>query len=132
MAKKTQVLVTVVDDLDGTVLAEEDAYEVFFGYKGSQYRLDLSKANADKLDKFLNPYIAAAERVSSNRGRPRSTSSRRPSTGSGRSKEELQAARDWLRKNGHDVNDRGRIKAELLELFDKAHESSPTFSAASE
>jgi hypothetical protein len=123
MAKKTRVLVTIIDDLDGTEIAEDEAHEVFFGYKGSQYRLDLSKANADKLDKLINPYIAAAERISSARGRPRGSGTKRPDTGSGRPKEELANIREWLKKNGHEVNPRGRIKADLLEAYDEAHAS---------
>lgn len=32
-------------------------------------------------------------------------------------KAELQAAREWLQAQGHKVGDRGRIKAELMELY---------------
>ena len=42
-------------------------------------------------------------------------------TGSGRSKEQLQAVRDWAVKNGYDVAPRGRVKAEILDAFDAAH-----------
>jgi hypothetical protein len=42
-------------------------------------------------------------------------------TGSGLDKEQLQAAREWLRAQGHDVSDRGRIKGELMDLYEAAH-----------
>lgn len=124
MAKKTQVLVTIVDDLDGTEVSEDDAQEVTFSYKGSSYRMDLSKKNASAFDKLINPYIAAAEKVHASRGRPKGTSSTRADSGSGRSKEELAAIRSWLNQNGHEVKGRGRVKGELLAIFDAAHESS--------
>lgn len=41
--------------------------------------------------------------------------------GSGLSKDELEAARTWLRAQGHSVSDRGRVKAELLALYEEAH-----------
>lgn len=123
MAKKTQVLVTIVDDLDGTEVTEAEAQEVFFGYKGSQYRLDLSAVNADKLDRLINPYIAAAEKVGATRGRPKgSGGATRASSGSGRSKDELANIREWASKNGHEVSPRGRIAAPILDAYDKAHE----------
>ena len=32
-----------------------------------------------------------------------------------------QAAKTWARENGHTVNDRGRISAEIQAAYDKAH-----------
>nr|WP_330359970.1 histone-like nucleoid-structuring protein Lsr2 [Mycobacteroides abscessus] len=37
------------------------------------------------------------------------------------SKEQLAAIRQWARKNGYEVSDRGRIKAEVVEAFEAAH-----------
>lgn len=124
MAKKTQMLVTIVDDLDGTELADGEAVEVLFGWNNVNYKMDLSQANAGKLEKFIKPYVESAARVSGGRGRPRATSSTRAPSGSGRSKEELQAIRDWAKKNGHEVSPRGRIAAPVLEAYDQAHSSS--------
>ena len=124
MAKKTQTIVTIIDDLDGTELT--DAVEVVFGYKGTNYRMDLSKPNADKLDRLLHPYVEAAQKISGGRGRPKGTGTSRASTGSGLSKEELANIREWLRRNGHEVSERGRIKADLLALYDQAHAPAPT------
>lgn len=132
MAQKKVVLTTYIDDLTGDELAEDQVHTVSFGWSGTQYEIDLSKAGAEKLEKLIKPYVDAGRRVGSTRGRPRggSASSSRPNTGSGRSKEELQAIRDWAVKNGHEVSPRGRIKADVLEAFDAAHESKPAFSSA--
>jgi hypothetical protein len=67
----------------------------------------------------MEKWVAAASKVSGRRGRPKGSS--RPHTGSGRSKEELANIREWLKKNDHEVNERGRIKSELLDLYDAAH-----------
>jgi small-conductance mechanosensitive channel len=39
-------------------------------------------------------------------------------TASGRSPEELKAAREWLGTNGYDVKEKGRISADMLAAFD--------------
>ncbi|WP_241473756.1 histone-like nucleoid-structuring protein Lsr2 [Mycolicibacterium neoaurum] len=127
MAKTTEIIrkVTVIDDFDGNEIEDGLAETFEFSFEGSDYILDLRPANATKFRKDLEKWVAASSKVTGKRGRPRgaSTASKRPGTGSGRSKEELQAARDWLTKNGHEVAPRGRIKAELLEIFDQAHAS---------
>lgn len=117
MGRKT----ILIDDLDGSELTDESGEEVFITYKGTSFRIDLSTKNVEKLDKVLQPYLNAAEKIGSQRGRPRGSSSTRAPSGSGRSKEELANIREWLKKNGHEVNERGRIKAELLQAFDEAH-----------
>lgn len=132
MAQKKVVLTTYIDDLTGDELTEDQVHTVSFGWSGTQYEIDLSKAGADKLEKFIKPYVEAGRRVGATRGRPRgsSSSSSRANTGSGRGKEELQTIREWAVKNGYEVSPRGRIKAEILEAFDAAHASKPAFSSA--
>lgn len=59
------------------------------------------------------------------RGRPagsRNKAESKPS-GSGMSKEQLVSVREWLRSQGHEVSDRGRVKADLLKLWEEAHAS---------
>lgn len=124
MARKTQTIVQIeyYDDLSGSALSEDEVHTVNFGWNGSAYEIDLSKANADKLEKILKPYVDAGRRVSGGRGRPKGSANHsRTGSGSGRGPEELAIIRAWLRKKGHEVSDRGRIKAELVELYDQAH-----------
>lgn len=125
MAKQVKTIVTVIDDFDDQPIDDGLADTIDFVWEGTSYTIDLRPTNADKFRKDMQKWLAAATKVTGRRGRPKSAGggSTRPGTGSGRSKEELQAARDWLTKNGHEVAPRGRIKTELLELFDASHES---------
>jgi hypothetical protein len=106
MAQQMQIL--YVDDIDGS----EAAGMVRFGYGGVDYEIDLSKKNADKLARALEPYIAAARRV----GR-----SRRAGRGSRTARHDQSAVRDWARRQGLKVSDRGRIPADVLSKYEGAH-----------
>ncbi|NMO89096.1 Lsr2 family protein [Actinomycetospora sp. TBRC 11914] len=121
MAQK--VVVSLVDDLD-----ESEADEtVEFGIDGATYEIDLSDANAGKLRDSLADYIANARRLS---GRRRSSSRAAaapgptPRRGGGRAsvdREQNQAIREWARKQGMTVSERGRIPSEVSEAYHKAH-----------
>lgn len=111
MAKRVQV--TLVDDTDGT-----DAHEsVSFALDGVSYEIDLSSHNAEKLRNSLAPWIGFATRSGGRRSTGRSAPAAKPSGG----RRNLSDVRDWARKNGHQVSDRGRISAEVQEAYDKAH-----------
>jgi Lsr2 len=105
--------IRLVDDLDGAVADET----VEFGVDGKNYEIDLSTANAKKLRGALADFVASARRSG---GRRRASSapaaaSRRPSI----DREQNQAIREWARKRGMKVSDRGRIPAEVLEAYHK-------------
>lgn len=129
MARKIIQQVTYVDDLTGDELSEDQVHTVVFGWGNSQYEIDLSKAGADKLEKFVKPYVDAARRVSGGRGRPKGSGGR-ASSGSGYNKETLAAIRSWAEKNGHEVSSRGRIAQSVIDAYEAAHSSggSPSFS----
>jgi hypothetical protein len=105
MAKR--IVETLVDDLDGS----EADRTIAFSVNGEGYAIDLSSANAERFDAALAPFVDAARRTSS--GRAGGGSRRRAGGGSSDTKD----AREWLRANGHQVSDRGRIPAPLLELY---------------
>ena len=112
MAQK--VTVSLIDDLDGDKADET----VEFGLDGKSYEIDLSSGNADKLRDALASYVAAARRPGGRRrsggGGPAATATaRRPSV----DREQNQAIRDWARKRGMKVSDRGRIPADVLEAY---------------
>jgi len=109
MAQKT--IVQLIDDLDQGK-AEET---VTFGLDGSSYEIDLSKKNAAKLRDVLSVYVANARRVSRGSGRS-SSGSRRGRAGRG-DREQTQAIREWARKNGYKVGEKGRIPATILEAY---------------
>ncbi len=104
--------VRLIDDLDGEAADET----IEFGIDGKNYEIDLSKENAAKLRDALASYLASARRSG---GRRRSSASsggaaaRRPSI----DREQNQAIREWARKRGMKVSDRGRIPAEVLETY---------------
>jgi hypothetical protein len=77
----------------------------------------LSKGNAKRLRDALAPYVAHGRRT----GRtPRAAS--RGSRGPARAdREQTQAIRDWARKNGYQVSDRGRVPATVLEAYNAAN-----------
>ncbi len=109
MASRT--IMTLTDDLDGS-----DADEtVTFAFKGSQYEIDLSNKNVDKMVKALQPYITAARRSGGRRSGPGRTTSR------GADKDQLAKIREWARANGHTVSDRGRISAAVQEAYHAAN-----------
>ena len=107
----------LIDDIDGSEISDGGGERIEFSLRGVEYQIDLSNTNIAKLDKALKPYVDAAAKV---RG---SSARRAKSTGakSASSKEQLSAIREWARKNGHDVADRGRVKAEIVEAFEAAH-----------
>lgn len=108
MARKVVTLTTLIDDLDGQALEDGQGETLKFGLDGSQYEIDLSKDNARELRDFLKRYVKVARPASGRRG---------AGSANRNSKEELAAARAWLRDNGHEVSDRGRIPNELMELY---------------
>ncbi|MEU9762842.1 Lsr2 family protein [Streptomyces sp. NPDC047985] len=110
MAQKVQVL--LVDDLDGGEADET----VTFALDGKTYEIDLTTSNADKLRSLLEPYTKSGRRTggraTSGRGRGRAVA--------GGNKDTAEI-RKWARENGHNVNDRGRVPAEIREAYEKAN-----------
>lgn len=107
MAKK--VFTHILDDIDGS----EDAESLTFSYGSKSYEIDLSAANKKKLEDALAPFIEAGR--SNGGGRSNSGSSR------AKSRSDLAAVRAWAKDNGHDVSERGRVPASVLDAYDAAH-----------
>src|SRR6185503_3939624 len=124
MGKRVVQQVTYIDDFDDQEVDEGLLQTIEFSWEGSAYTIDLRPQNADKFRKDIDKWVAAATKITGKRGRPARAGgggSTRPGTGSGRSKEELANIREWLVKNNHEVSPSGRIKAELLDIYDEAH-----------
>jgi nucleoid-associated protein Lsr2 len=103
--------VRLIDDLDGESADET----VEFGLDGKVFEIDLSKGNAGRLRDALAEFVGAARKAGGARRRSAAatTPPRRPSI----DREQNQAIRDWARKRGMKVSDRGRIPAEVLEAY---------------
>ncbi|MBG0564885.1 histone-like nucleoid-structuring protein Lsr2 [Actinoplanes aureus] len=114
MAK--QVVTILTDDLDGGGADRT----VEFGLDGVNYTIDLSDKNAGKLRKALEPFISAGTR----RGRAAGVARRGPGragvAGAGSSRRQNQAIREWARKNGRKVSERGRIPTEVVEAYNSS------------
>jgi Lsr2 len=116
MARKVQVILS--DDLDENVSADET---VSFALDGTNYEIDLSDKNAKDMRDAFSRYVQAARKVGRASGRA-SGGGRSRATGGGRmDREQAGAIRDWARKNGHQVSDRGRIPAGVVEAYEAAH-----------
>jgi|SRR4051794_3271883 hypothetical protein len=121
MARKVQVILS--DDLDENVPADET---VSFALDGTNYEIDLSDKNAQELRDAFSRYVQAARKVGRASGRASGGASgggrSRATGGGGRmDREQAGAIRDWARKNGHAVSDRGRIPAGVVEAYEAAH-----------
>lgn len=91
----------VIDDLDGS----QDASTIRFSIGRSFYEIDLCETNTEKLYEALQPFIKKA----------RKSSAVRPTTRSEQTK-----IREWAKKNGIEVHDRGRLPKELVKQYHDA------------
>lgn len=104
-------IVQLIDDLDGKS-AEET---VAFALDGARYEIDLSADNAARLRDTLAVYVANARR--SSRPGPRTSAPARRGRSPRADREQTAAIRDWARKNGHKIGDKGRIPAHIVEAY---------------
>jgi hypothetical protein len=119
MARKVQVILS--DDLDENLPADET---VSFSLDGTSYEIDLAEKNAKELRDAFSRYVSAARKVGRggrSSGGTGSGAGRGRGTGGRMDREQAGAIREWARKNGHAVSDRGRIPAGVVEAYEAAH-----------
>lgn len=114
MAQK--VIHHLVDDLDGSEADET----VPFALDGVEYQIDLTSDHATELRERLAAYVEHARRTGG-RLRPRGTSATAKS-GNG---PDPSAVREWARKQGMTVSDRGRIAVGVMEAYERAQNEPP-------
>lgn len=105
----------LVDDIDGTLLEVGEGETVRFSLNGTAYEIDLTNSHADELRAALDPYIKAGRRASAvgvRTAAPRRRASR---------DSEVGEIREWAKKNGFKVSERGRISAEVMEAYHAAN-----------
>jgi hypothetical protein len=95
-----------VDDLDQG--QSEDVQTRRFQVGDDEFEIDLSDKNWDGFNRAVAKYVKVATKVE-----------RKPA-GSSADAEKNKLIREWGRKNGFEVSDRGRISAELEEAYLKA------------
>lgn len=93
-----------VDDLDGTM---DDVQTIEVAVGDDRVEIELSEANRRKLGEVFAPYLEQGRRVKPKRV------TRNVSTNA-TNKEQNQAIREWARKHGHKISDRGRIPENIL------------------
>src|SRR5882757_6127399 len=106
VARKVQV--HLLYDIDGGKADET----LKFALDGTNYEIDLSTRHAEKLRKSVDKFVQAARRV----GRGSVAPSGRPRAGSGARSDRVQnqAIRDWAKRRGIELNERGRIPRSII------------------
>lgn len=111
MATVEQVILS--DSLDERIKSNVETVTFFNPLTGEKLEIELGEANrkhfSNHLDK-LTKYVDAARKVEAEK--PKSAS-----------KSDLAKVREWARANGHDVGDRGRIKADIVAAYYAAQEA---------
>ena len=104
----TRVVTELRDDIDGS-RAEQT---VRFALDGTEYEIDLSGRNANRLRNSLSDFIEHGRKV----GRSRSRHQSGRSSGSVDNK----AVRAWAKSAGIELSSRGRIPAEVVDKYRQA------------
>ena len=117
MAQRVQV--ELVDDLTGETAQET----VRFGVDGTEYEIDLTTENAEKLRATLTEYADKARKATGRRGQgSKSPATTGSASGSSKAKrEETQRIRQWAQENGHSTSARGRISQSIVDAYNQAH-----------
>lgn len=108
----------LVDDLDESEASETIA----FSLDGTSYEIDLNDAHAADLRDAFAPWVGAARKA----GRASAANGRRTARAAGArsggaDREKTQEIREWARKKGHQVSERGRLSSAVLEAYEAAH-----------
>lgn len=116
MAQRVQV--SLVDDLNG----EEAQETVRFGVDGTNYEIDLTAENADKLRSTLSEYVDKGRKAKTGRRDQGAQGGQSSPSAPGKSKrEETQRIRQWAQDNGHNPSSRGRITQSIIDAYNEAH-----------
>jgi hypothetical protein len=105
-------IIRLIDDIDGGNADET----VRFGLDGAQYEIDLNGKNAKKLREALAPYVAAGRRAARG-GVVVGGRTARGRGGAASDREQNKAIREWAKKSGRQVSDRGRIPQEIVDEY---------------
>jgi hypothetical protein len=110
VVQRVEILLT--DDLDGRDLPAGKGETVGFALDGTSYEIDLSTRNAAALRKVLAAYIEVARPIRNRRGKKVT----RSIIGA-----DARTVKEWARANGYEVNDRGRVPADIRKAFAAAN-----------
>lgn len=111
MAQRVQV--ELVDDLNGEVADET----VRFGVDGTEYEIDLTEENAQKLRSVLSEYVDKGRKA---RGARKMQGGQQTGSGSRSKREDTQKIRQWAQDNGYNPSSRGRITQSIVDAYNEA------------
>ncbi|MHA7241391.1 histone-like nucleoid-structuring protein Lsr2 [Arthrobacter sp. TMS1-12-1] len=112
MAQRVQV--ELVDDLNGEVAQET----VRFGVDGTEYEIDLTTENADRLRSTLSEYVEKARKARTGR---RNQGGQQSTPTSRNKRENTQQIRQWAQDNGYNPSSRGRINQSIVDAYNEAN-----------
>jgi hypothetical protein len=120
MAQKVDV--RFIDDLDGSdaVGTVKFSFQGLHDTKPKFYKIDLNADNGQAITESFADWIAAAQRDTD----PEPAKRGHKSAGQSAvrtDREQAQAIREWARRQGHTVGDRGRVPKSILDAFNAAH-----------
>jgi hypothetical protein len=113
MAQKVQVLLVCdlcTDDTEGTET-------ISFALDGSAYEIDVCDRHAAEVRDSFATVVGSARRA----GRVAATAGRRGRSPKAADKDRTVAIREWARKNGHKVSERGRLSAAVVAAYEAAN-----------
>lgn len=117
MAQRT--IVQLTDDLDGKAIPDGKGETVRFALDRQEYEIDLADKNAKALREALATYVASGRRVG---GSPRPGRARANGAATAPARDyDPKAVRAWAEGQGIEVNQRGRVSAELIAKFQEAN-----------
>jgi hypothetical protein len=111
MAQRVQV--QLVDDLNG----EEAQETVRFGVDGTEYEIDLTTGNAEKLRSALSAYVNKARKARTGR---KNQGGQQSAPASRNKQENTQQIRQWAQDNGYNPSSRGRITQSIIDAYNEA------------
>lgn len=112
------VVVSLVDDLDGSEADETLEFEL----DGISYEIDLSEDNAAELRDVMAQFVGHARRTGGRKRRTASGIATRvaattPAAQPKTDRAQNAVVREWARKNGFEISDRGRLPSEVIDAY---------------
>lgn len=113
-----QQIITYVDDIDHEELTADEVRVVEFGYRGTEYTVDLSELNAAIFDEEMEPFLVAARKLP-----PQLSAAGRPGRGTSSSQDKARnrRIRAWAVENDRPVSSRGKIAADVIQAYEAVH-----------
>ena len=115
MAQKVQVMLLC----DLCVTENEGTETLSFAVDGSSYEIDVCDDHAAEIRDSFAGYVGAARRAGRTAAPARRGRAGRAAGGT--DQDRTASIREWARKNGHKVSERGRLSAAVVAAYEAAN-----------